>query len=147
MQPVCIFGQALVDCLAKSKYTLDDQKRMLDLGANRRFSFFDPPHDNSRKIFLIVDNLKAHYSHLVKQWLDKEGNRQRIELFHLQSYSPELNPDERLNADLKGQVRTGLVDQNRDQIKTKVRSAMKIIQRRPERVRKYFQDPIIAYAA
>ena len=43
MQPVCIFGQALVDCLAKPKYTLDDQKRMFDLGANRRFSFFDLP--------------------------------------------------------------------------------------------------------
>jgi transposase len=103
-------------------------------------------HDSQKKIFLIVDNLKVHHSRPVKQWLAKEGNSQRIELFYLPSYSPELNPDERLNADLKGQVRTGLVARNKEQVKRKIRSAMKTIQRRPARVRKYFHDPIIAYA-
>lgn len=104
-------------------------------------------HDRSRKVFLIVDNLKVHHSKLVRQWLDKEENHKRIELFYLPSYSPELNPDERLNGDLKYQVQTGLVARSKDQVKSKVRSAMKTIQRRPERVRKYFDDPIIAYAA
>jgi len=104
-------------------------------------------HDSQKKVFLIVDNLRVHHSQLVKKWLAKKNNRQRIELFYLPSYSPELNPDERLNADLKGQVRTGLVAQNRDQVKSKIRSAMTIIQRCPERVMKYFQDHNIAYAA
>lgn len=104
-------------------------------------------HDSPRKIFLIVDNLKVHHCKLVKAWLDKEDNRNRIELFYLPSYSPELNPDERLNGDLKYQVQTGLVARSKDQVKSKVRSAMKTIQRCPERVQKYFKDPVIAYAA
>lgn len=104
-------------------------------------------HDSLRKVFLIVDNLKVHHCKSVKAWLDKKENRNRIELFYLPSYSPELNPDERLNGDLKYQVKTGLVARNKDQVKSKVRSAMKTIQRRPERVQKYFEDPVIAYAA
>lgn len=104
-------------------------------------------HDSPKKVFLIVDNLKVHHSKPVKQWLGEEENRNRIELFYLPSYSPELNPDERLNGDLKYQVQTGLVARGKEQIKSKARSTMKNIQRRPERVRKYFQDPYIAYAA
>jgi transposase len=104
-------------------------------------------HGSPKKIFLIVDNLKVHHSWPVMKWLDIKENSQRLELFYLPSYSPELNPDERLNADLKGQVRTGLVARDGKQVKNKVRSAMKMIQRRPKRVRAYFKDPIIAYAA
>ena len=102
-------------------------------------------HDSEKKIFLIVDNLKVHHSWPVKRWLEKEGHR--LEMFYLPSYSPELNADERLNADLKGQIRTGLVARNKEQVRGKIRSAMRIIQRHPERVRKYFHEPVIAYAA
>jgi len=100
-----------------------------------------------KKVFLIVDNLKTHHSRIVTQWLNRPEIRARIELFYLPPYSPELNPDERLNSDLKGQIRSGLVARTQDEVKGKIRSAMKIIQKRPERVRKYFQDPRIAYAA
>ena len=52
-----------------------------------------------KKVFLILDNLGVHHCKPVKAWL---AERQRdIEVFFLPSYSPELNPDERLNADLK----------------------------------------------
>jgi transposase len=57
-----------------------------------------------RKIFLIPDNLRVHHSKPVKQWLAE--NAGRIEVFYLPSYSPELNPDELLNADLKQRVTT-----------------------------------------
>jgi transposase len=52
-----------------------------------------------RKIFLILDNLRVHHSKVVKQWV--EQNIESIELFYLPSYSPEKNPDEYLNCDLK----------------------------------------------
>ena len=103
--------------------------------------------DSEKKVFLIVDNLRTHHSLEVKDWLSKKENRERIELFFLPSYSPELNPDERLNSDLKGLVRSGPLAYNRGQVKSKIRSGMKIIQSRPERVKKYFEDPKIAYAA
>lgn len=48
--------------------------------------------DSKKKVFLILDNLKAHHSYMVADWL-KEYEKQ-IEVFHLPSCSPELNPDE-----------------------------------------------------
>ena len=103
--------------------------------------------DSVKKVFLIVDNLRVHHGKSVKQWLAADNNRQRIELFHLPPYSPELNPDERLNSDLKGQIRSGPVAFSKSEVKRKIRSGMKIIQSTPARVRKYFEDPKIAYAA
>jgi transposase len=41
----------------------------------------------------------VHHSKPVKKWVEEHKNK--IELFYLPSYSPELNPEERLNADLK----------------------------------------------
>ena len=40
-----------------------------------------------------------HHSKPVKAWLQK--NKDKIEVFYLPSYSPELKPDELLNAYLK----------------------------------------------
>jgi transposase len=55
--------------------------------------------DAPKKIFMILDNLRVHHSKPVKAWLQK--NEDKIEVFYLPSYSPELNTDEQLNADLK----------------------------------------------
>lgn len=55
--------------------------------------------DAGKKVFLILDNLRVHHSKPVKAWLAEPVNQ--IEVFYLPSYSPELNPEERLNADLK----------------------------------------------
>ncbi|RFC37606.1 MAG: DDE superfamily endonuclease [Candidatus Nitrotoga sp. LAW] len=57
-----------------------------------------------RKVFLMLDNLRVHHAKLVKAWLAKQQDE--IEVFYLPSYSPELNPDEMLNADLKQAVTT-----------------------------------------
>ena len=58
--------------------------------------------DAGRKVFLILDNLRVHHSKVVQAWLARQ--REVIEVFFLPSYSPELNPDECLNADLKRTV-------------------------------------------
>lgn len=56
--------------------------------------------DAGRKVFLmILDKLRVHHSKPVKAWVAERQDK--IELFYLPSYSPELNPEERLNADLK----------------------------------------------
>ena len=55
--------------------------------------------DAGRKFFLIQDNLRVHHAKLVKAWLER--HQEKIEVFSLPSYSPELNPDEYLNCDLK----------------------------------------------
>ncbi len=58
--------------------------------------------DAGKKVFLILDNLRVHHSKLVKAWVAEQ--KDDIELFYLPSYSPELNPEERLNADLKQEM-------------------------------------------
>lgn len=54
---------------------------------------------NRRKVFLIVDGHPTHKAKMVKQWI--ENHSDRIELFLLPGYCPELNPDELVNQDVK----------------------------------------------
>lgn len=101
--------------------------------------------DAGRKVFLIVDNLRTHHSKPVKEWL--HAHRDEIEVFYLPSYSPELNPDEYLNCDMKAAVHAGIPARNDNQLKTKVVSHMRKLQKLPERITKYFKHPRISYAA
>ena len=54
------------------------------------------------KIYLIVDNLPVHKTNKVKNWIDE--NNGKVQLFYLPVYSPELNPDEYLNQDIKANI-------------------------------------------
>jgi len=96
-------------------------------------------------VFLILDNLKVHHSYIVRDWL--EEHKAQIEAFFLPSYSPELNPDEYLNCDLKDGVHSGTPARTRDQLKKKAVSHLRKLQKMPKRVMKYFKHPKIAYAA
>lgn len=100
--------------------------------------------DSEKKVFLILDNLKVHHSYVVKEWL--EDHERQIEVFFLPSYSPELNPDEYLNCDLKAGVHSGVPARTKDQLKGKAISHLRKLQKLPTRVRKYFNHPKIAYA-
>ena len=101
--------------------------------------------DADRKVFLILDNLRVHHSKVVKAWL--EENKEQIEVFYLPSYSPELNPDEYLNSDLKQKIRSGLPARNEKQLEKKTRSFLCTLQNRPKHVQNYFRHPKITYAA
>ena len=84
-------------------------------------------------------------SHHVTDWLAKHG--EQIEVFFLPSYSPELNPDEYLNGDLKAGVHSKPPARDAAGLQKKVVSHMRKLQKSPERVRAYFKHPKIAYAA
>ena len=100
--------------------------------------------DSEKKIFLIVDNLKVHHSYVARDWL--EEHKDEIQVFFLPSYSPELNPDEYLNCDLKAGVHSGTPARTKDQLKKKAISHLRKLQKLPDRVKKYFKHPKIAYA-
>ncbi len=101
--------------------------------------------DASKKIFLIVDNLRVHHSKPVKAWLAE--HTQQIEVFYLPSYSPELNPDERLNADLKYALGSRVQVRTKDKLRRATEAHMNMLGNNPQRVRSYFEDPKIKYAA
>lgn len=100
--------------------------------------------DAKQKIFLILDNLRVHHSKKVKAFLAARG--ERIEVFYLPRYSPELNPDEYLNSDFKRQVRSRPDSRRKGTLERHARSVMHAIQRLPERVISYFRSPHTQYA-
>jgi len=100
---------------------------------------------NRRKVFIIVDGHPAHKAKMVKEWL--EEHTERVELFFLPAYSPELNPEELVNQDVK----TNAVGKHRtlnvDQLKSNVESYLVKRRNNPLQVRKFFHEKHVRYAA
>ncbi|KKW68004.1 endonuclease DDE [Lampropedia cohaerens] len=101
--------------------------------------------DADRKVFLILDNLGVHHCKPVKAWLAEHVDQ--IEVFYLPSYSPELNPDERLNAELKHVIGSRVPARTKDKLRAVTNEHMAQLERQHERIRAYFRDPRIKYAA
>lgn len=100
---------------------------------------------SENKIFIIVDRHPVHRSLKVKNWL--EENEKYIRMFFLPSYSPELNPDEILNQDLKSNAVGRKRARSLTQMMAHVRSFLWGRQRRPYIVKKYFHEKHVQYAA
>ena len=101
--------------------------------------------DAGKKVFLILDNLRVHHSKPVKAWLSER--KTQIEVFYLPSYSPELNPEERLNADLKQAMGKRAPVRTKTKLRDAANEHMSMLENSPERVRAYFRDPVVKYAS
>ena len=99
----------------------------------------------TKKVFLILDNLRVHHAKPVKAWLADHADT--IEVFYLPSYSPELNPDEMANADIKQGVTTRAPARTKLHLVRATACHLRSVQRQPERVRKYFEHEPVRYAA
>jgi transposase len=100
--------------------------------------------DTKRKVFLILDNLRIHHAKKVSLWLEK--HKDEIEVFFLPPYSPEYNPDEYLNSDLKRDVGNRPMPRSERDIVKNVRSHMKSLQINPDKVKSFFKAPSVQYA-
>lgn len=101
--------------------------------------------DAGKKVFVILDNLNVHRAREVRAWVVAHADV--IALFHLPSYSPELNPDEYLNGDLKLSVAKRAPARDRESLLRTATSRLRSLQRRPDRVKHFFQHPRVRYAA
>jgi transposase len=101
--------------------------------------------DTGRKVLLILDNLRVHYAKKVAAWLALRKNE--IELFFLPPYSPEHNPDEYLNSDLKRAIEKLPMPRSESELEHNARSFLKFDQLHPARIRSYFKHKYAAYAA
>jgi hypothetical protein len=101
--------------------------------------------DAKRKIFLILDGHPVHKSKKVKSWI--AANAARISLFVLPAYSPELNPDELLNQDVKTNAVRKKRAANKDELKRNLIGYLRGRQKRPDLVRRYFEAKHVRYAA
>ena len=98
----------------------------------------------TKKVFLILDNLRVHHAKPVKAWLAEHADA--IEVFYLPSYSPELNPDECLNADLKEGVTKRAPARSKKALKKAAVGHLRKLQKSPARVKSYFEHEPIRYA-
>ena len=101
--------------------------------------------ETTRKVFLITDRLPAHEAQMVADWIAEHGDR--IEVFWLPKYAPELNADEYLNNDLKGSIGAEGLPGNKEDLRSRMERFMNQLLRLPERVRDYFLHPYVQYAA
>jgi transposase len=99
----------------------------------------------SRKIFLIVDRLKAHEAEAVQHWLAE--HQDRIEMHYWPRYAPERNPEEYLNNDLKGEINATGLPEDKEQLRSRIQGFLIKLRHLPEHVRHYFQHPCVQYAA
>jgi transposase len=99
----------------------------------------------TRKLMWIVDRHPVHRCDAVQQWLHEHRNH--IEMYFLPSYSPQLNPVEYLNCDVKQGVHSKPPTRNLPQLKRRLRSHLHKLQKLPARIMRYFNHPFIAYAA
>jgi transposase len=98
----------------------------------------------SHKVYLIVDGHPVHKAKRVKQWVEK--HRKKIRLIALPAYSPELNPDEYLNQDVKSNAVGKRRAVNREDLMADVRGYLRSTQKQPHIVKNYFHAPPVRYA-
>lgn len=101
-------------------------------------------HRAGRKVFVIVDRHPVHRAARVARWVERR--RDRIELFFLPPYSPELNPDELLNQDVKSNAVGRRRPSTVSEMVTTVRGYLRSTQKQPSIVRSYFRHPKVRYA-
>jgi transposase len=97
-----------------------------------------------RKIFLVVDGHPAHTSKLTKQFV--EDNAERLELFFLPGYAPQLNPDELVWGHVKARVAKATA-RTKVELKRTVYRALHRLQKLPRVVASFFHASTCRYAS
>jgi transposase len=98
-----------------------------------------------RKVHLIVDGHPVHHAKRVSAWV--RAHQRQIELHFLPGYSPELNPVELLNHDVKANAAGRRRAQTAAELASELRAYVRRRQRQPEVIVAFFQHPDTCYAA
>jgi transposase len=101
--------------------------------------------ETTGKIFVMADRHSGHDCQQVWDWIDEHGDR--IDLFLMPRRAPELNPDEYLNNDLKGNVHNAGLPNNKSELADRIHAFLLKLRDLPNRVMSYFQHPAVQYAA
>jgi transposase len=97
-----------------------------------------------RKVLLIVDRHPVHLSAAVTRWLTRYAAR--LQVFFLPGYSPDLNPDEFLNNDVKANAVGRRRAASGTDMMADVRGYLRSTQKQPAIVQSYFRAPSVQYA-
>lgn len=100
-------------------------------------------HDIEGKIFLIADRARYHTSKETAKWLKEHEDR--IELFFLPPYSPDLNPDEWVWKNVKHDSIYRVIPQYPGHLFEIAGQAFRALREVPEKIRSFFADPNLSY--
>ena len=89
--------------------------------------------------------LRPHRAKIVAAWV--AANLDKIELVYLPPYAPEHNPDEFVNNDVKQAMARRQAPKDKAELKKGLTSYMRGLQKRPAKIRAFFQAPTVRYAA
>jgi transposase len=98
-----------------------------------------------RRVHLIVDGHPVHHAKLVSAWVGRHA--ERIELHFLPGYSPELNPVELLNHDVKANAAGRRRPRSAGELRQELHGYLRRRQRQPEVLVRFFEHPTTRYAA
>jgi transposase len=96
-------------------------------------------------VFLILDGHPVHRSRKVRAWAERHADR--VRLFFLPPYCPELNPTELLNHAVKGSVPRVRRARDKGELAGQVRSYLRVAQHRADITRRFFTPEPVSYAA
>lgn len=102
-------------------------------------------HGRTRPLIVMADQAAFHHAATVCKFV--RAHRTQIRLFFFPTHSPELNPDEQVWNELKPRQRGKQPIKNKTDLKKRIRSILKSLQRNAEKVRSFFQLPDTKYAA
>lgn len=97
--------------------------------------------NDGRKVYLILDNLRVHHSKAVSEWSNE--HKEEIQLFYLPPYSPEYNPDEYLNNDLKRNLGTQAMVKSVEELEANTADFMEKLSVDSDHVKSYFNHPAL----
>jgi transposase len=98
-----------------------------------------------RKIHLIVDSHPVHRAKRVSAWVGRHADQ--IQLHFLPGYSPELNPVELLNHDVKANAAGRRRPRSASELRAELHGYLRRRQRQPQVVVRFFDHPTTRYAA
>jgi transposase len=101
--------------------------------------------DNSKKVFLVVDNLRVHHAKKVKAWI--EDHTEQIRIFYLPPYSPEFNPDEYLNQHYKRNANKHNIPSNQKELRSNTENYIKDLSSKPDMISNFFKHSSVTCAA
>jgi transposase len=98
-----------------------------------------------RPLIVIMDHASFHHSKQVRDFV--RAHRRQLRVFFLPKRAPELNPDEQVWNELKNHEVGKRPIKNKRDLRTRLYSKLRSLQRKAQRIQAFFRLPDTRYAA
>ena len=89
----------------------------------------------------------AENTKVLSPWFEEQKALNRLFIFYLPSYSPELNPDEYLNRDLKAHLAEKAISKSKQALQKAIRKHLNTRKRNKDAIKALFLKEEVLYAS